>query len=139
MFLGYIVLQLFCRYNLWNVHVMSRPTLNVLYFSISTFRSTCAVPNMAVVSSALISCFPGMLLSHLLNDFRWPKLPLLLLVSLSFFFFFAFHVRCISVVRSLYFETISASFLITFLSPEIVVPVNRHVGRFHPVIGHEGP
>jgi len=27
--------------------------------------------------------------------------------------------RCISIVRSLYFKTFSASFLITFLSPEI--------------------
>jgi len=37
--------------------------LTVLYFYISTFRSMCAVPNMAVFCSSLISCFPGMLLS----------------------------------------------------------------------------
>jgi len=36
--------------------------LNVLYFYISTFRSMCAVPNMAVFRSSFISCFPGMLL-----------------------------------------------------------------------------
>jgi hypothetical protein len=30
------------------VHVMLLPMLNVLYFNISTFRSMCAVPNMAV-------------------------------------------------------------------------------------------
>jgi len=31
-----------------------------LYFYISTFRSMCAVPNMAVFCSSLTSCFPGM-------------------------------------------------------------------------------
>jgi len=39
--------------------------LNLLYFYISTFRSMCAVPNMAVFCSSLTSCFPGML-HHLL-------------------------------------------------------------------------
>ena len=34
--------------------------LNRLYFYISTFRSMCAVPNMAVFYSSLTSCFPGM-------------------------------------------------------------------------------
>jgi len=34
-------------------------------------------------------------------------------------FVFTFHMRCISIVRSLYFIIFSASFLITFLSPEI--------------------
>jgi len=34
--------------------------LNLLYFYISTFRSTCAVPNMAVFCSSLTSCFLGM-------------------------------------------------------------------------------
>ena len=34
--------------------VMLLPTLNVLYLYISTFRSMCAVPNMAVVCSSLI-------------------------------------------------------------------------------------
>ena len=41
--------------------------LNLLYFYISTFRSMCAVPNMAVFCSALASCFPGMLLTYFLN------------------------------------------------------------------------
>jgi len=38
--------------------------LNQLYFYISTFRSVCAVPNMAVFWSSFISCFPGMLLTY---------------------------------------------------------------------------
>ena len=45
----------------------------------------------------------------------------------SQFNFFAFQMRRISVVRSLYFEIILASFLITFMTPEIAMPVNRHV------------
>jgi len=35
------------------------PVKCVLYFDNSTFRSMCAVTNMAVVYSYLISCFPG--------------------------------------------------------------------------------
>jgi hypothetical protein len=38
------------------------PMKYVLYLYISTFRSMCAVANMAGFWSALISCFPGMLL-----------------------------------------------------------------------------
>jgi hypothetical protein len=44
--------------------------LTVLYFCISTFRSMCAVPNMAVFCSSFISYFPGMLLRYLLNYFE---------------------------------------------------------------------
>jgi len=38
--------------------------LNLLCFYISTFRSVCAVPNMAVFCSSLTFCFPGMLLTY---------------------------------------------------------------------------
>ena len=44
------------------------PLLNLLYFYISTFRSMCAVPNMAVFWSSLTSCFPVMLLTYFLNS-----------------------------------------------------------------------
>jgi len=40
--------------------------LNLSYFYVSTFRSMCAVPNMAVFWSSLTSCFPGILLLILL-------------------------------------------------------------------------
>ena len=46
-FLGYIVLQLFCSYNLCYMYC-SLPLKCVLYFYISTFCSMCAVSNMAV-------------------------------------------------------------------------------------------
>ena len=41
-------------------------------------------------------------------------------------FVFTFYMRCISIVRSLYFRILSASFLITFLSPEIYYYYYHH-------------
>ena len=79
--------------------------LNLLYFYISTFRSMCAVPNMAVFCSSLTSCFPGMLLTYFLNTFEIiPVAP----INIGITFVFTFHMRCISIVRSLYFRILSA-------------------------------
>jgi len=49
-------------------HVRLFPKINLLCFYISTFRSTCAVPSMAVVCSSLMSCFPVLLLRYFLID-----------------------------------------------------------------------
>ena len=46
------------------------PVLVLLFFYVSTFRSMCAVPNMAVFCSSLTSWCPGMLLTRFLNDFE---------------------------------------------------------------------
>ena len=74
--------------------------LNLLHFYISTFQSVCAVPNMAVFCSSLISCFPGMLLRYFLNDFDIvPVAPIITDIT----FVFTFHMRCISIAKSLYF------------------------------------
>ena len=98
--------------------------LNLLYFYISTFRSMCAVHNMSVFCSSLTSWFPGMLFTYFLNDFGIvPVAPIITDIT----FVFTFHMRCISIVRSLYFRNFSASFLITFLSPEIATSINIHV------------
>ena len=98
--------------------------LNPLYFYISTFRNMCAVPNMAVFCSSLTSCFPGMLLTYFLNVFEIvPVAPIITGIT----FVFTFHMRCISIVRSSHFKTFPASFLITFLSPEIATSINIHV------------
>ena len=98
--------------------------LNLLYFYISTFRSMCAVPNMAVFCSSLTSCFAGLLLTYFLNEFEIvPVAPIIT----GIIFVFIFHMRCISIVRSLYFRIFSAYFLITFLSPEIAMSINIHV------------
>ena len=92
--------------------------LSLLYFYISTFRSMCAVSNMAVFWSSLTPCFPGMLLTYFLNDFEIvPVAPIITGIS----FVFTFHMRCISIVRSLSFRIFSDSILITFLSPEIII------------------
>ena len=98
--------------------------LNLLYFYISTFRSVCAVPNMDVFCSSLTSCFPDMLLTYFLNYFEIvPVAPVITCIA----FVFTFHMGCISIVRSLYFRILPASFLITFLSPEIATSINIHV------------
>ena len=100
------------------------PVLNILYFYVGTFRRMCAVPNMAVFCSSLTSCFPGMLLTYFLNDFEIvPVAPVITGIT----FVFTFHMRCISIVRSLYFRILSASFLMTLLSPAIATSINIHV------------
>ena len=72
--------------------------LNLLYFYISTFRSMCAVPIMAVFCTSLTSCFPGMLLTYFLNYFEIvPVAPIITGIT----FVFTFHISCISIVRSL--------------------------------------
>jgi hypothetical protein len=48
--------------------------LNVLCFNTSTFRSMCAVPNMAVICSSFISCFPGIIIINIIIasvSIRW--------------------------------------------------------------------
>ena len=65
-----------------------------------------------------------MLLIYCLSDFEIvPVAPFITGIT----FVFAFHMRWISIVRSLYFRTLPSSFLITFLSPEIATSVNIHV------------
>jgi len=65
---------------LFMVLISSVPVLNLLYFYISTFRSMCAVLNMAVFCSSFTSCFPGILLTYFLRDFEILLLLLLLLL-----------------------------------------------------------
>ena len=84
----------------------------------------CAVPNMAVFCSSLTSFFLDMVLTYFLNDFEIvPVVPIVTGINSVF----TFHMRCIYIVRSLYFRILSASFLITFLSPEIATSINKHV------------
>jgi hypothetical protein len=55
---------------LFMVPVSLVPALPLLYFYVSSFRSMCAVTNMAVFCSYFTSCFPGKLLMYFLNDFE---------------------------------------------------------------------
>ena len=74
--------------------------LNLLYFYICTFRSMCAVPNMAVFCSSLTSWFPRMLLTYFLNVFEIvPVAPIITGIT----FVFTFHMHCISIVRYYYY------------------------------------
>ena len=97
------------------------PVLTLLYFYISTFQSMCAVPITAVFCSSLISWLSSMLPMYFLNDFEIvPVAPIITGIT----FVFTFHIRCISIVSSLYFRILLASFLVTFLSPEIATYIN---------------
>jgi hypothetical protein len=87
---------------LFMVHTSPAPVLNLLHFYISTFRSMCAVPNMAVFCSSLTSWIPGKLLRYFLSYFEMvPVAPIITGIT----FVFTFHMHCISIVRSLYFKT----------------------------------
>ena len=96
----------------------------VLYFYVSTFWRICAMPNMVVFCSSLISCFPCMLLRYFLNDYE--MVPVAAIIT-GIAFVFTFHMHCICIVRSLYMRILSASFFITFLSPEIATSLNMCV------------
>ena len=100
------------------------PVKYVLYFYISTFWSMCLVPNMAVFCISLISCLPSVSLRYCLNDFEMVLVASVITgITLSS----TFHMCWIYSIRSLYFRIFCASFLITFLSPEIATSINIHV------------
>ena len=63
---GYIVAAILSL--LFVVPLFLVPALALLFFYVSTFRSMCAVPNMAVFRSFLTSWFPGMSVTYFLND-----------------------------------------------------------------------
>jgi small-conductance mechanosensitive channel len=82
------------------------PTLALMYFYISTFRSMCSVSSIAVFCSSLTSWFPGMMLTYFLNYFEMvPVAPVISGITLVS----TFYIRSISIVRSLYFRIFSAS------------------------------
>jgi hypothetical protein len=74
------------------LHAILFSTFNVLYFYISISHSVCAVPNMDVFYSCLVSYFPGMLLmlfsERLWDGSSWP----------CYYFDMPFHMRCIYIV-----------------------------------------
>jgi hypothetical protein len=75
------------------------PALALLYFYVSTFRSMCAVPNMAVFCSFLTSWFPGMLLTYFLNDFDMiPFAPIFTGITLVFTFQIIINIIIITII-----------------------------------------
>jgi hypothetical protein len=65
-----------------------------------------------------------MLLKYFLKDFDMvPVAPIITDMT----FVLRFHMRCIYIVRSLYFRVFSASSLITVLPPQIATSINIRV------------
>jgi hypothetical protein len=71
------------------------PVLTPLYLYVSTFRSMCEVPNMAVFCGSLTSWFPGMLLMYFLNDFEMvPVAPIITGITFIFYILHALYFYC---------------------------------------------
>ena len=62
------------------VRISLDPALTPLYLYVSTFRSICAVTNMAVFCSSLTLWFPGMLLTYFLNDFEMVPVASIIII-----------------------------------------------------------
>jgi hypothetical protein len=60
MFCGFIMLQPFCNFSIW--YIMLFPITTFLYFA--TYRSMCAVSNMAALCNLFLSFFPVLFLSE---------------------------------------------------------------------------
>jgi hypothetical protein len=66
---------------LFMVPISLAAALALMYFYISTFRSMCAVPNIAVFCSPLTSWFPGIVLTYFLNDFEMvPVVSIIIII-----------------------------------------------------------
>jgi len=76
---------------LFVVPISPVPALAVLYFYVKTFRSICAVPNMAVVCSSFTSWFPGMFLMYFLNDFE--------MIPVYYYYYYYYYYLTMSGVR----------------------------------------
>ena len=104
-----------CSYSVVTIHgayIVSFSVESIVLLHQYFPKFVCAVPNMAVVCSSFTSCFPGMLLTYFLNDYEIvPVAPIITGIT----FVFTFHMRCISIVRSLYFRILSA-FLFNHIS-----------------------
>jgi hypothetical protein len=69
------------------VYVMLFQMMNVLYFTISAFRSMCAVTSKAVLYSSLMLFLPGALLRYFLNNFDFtPVAPIITGINFVFNF-----------------------------------------------------
>ena len=80
---------------LFTVLILLVPVLTLLYFHISTFRSMCAVPNMAVFCSSMTSWFPRMLLTYFLNDYEMvPVAPNITGITFVFYIPHALYFYC---------------------------------------------
>ena len=65
----------------------------------SNFLSTCAVLNMAIFCSSMISCFPALLSRYCLNNSKMVRCPVIPGIT----FASTFHMRWISIARCYYY------------------------------------
>jgi len=87
----------------WNPQGLSRPVMG--YFYISTSLSMCAVHNMAVFCSSLISCLPGKLFRYCLSQLKRYQSSLVsllmlhsrraLLLSQDLYYYYYYYYYCI--------------------------------------------
>jgi hypothetical protein len=66
----------------------------VCTFTLALFRDMCAVPNMEVYCTYLISCFPVMLLRYFLSDFEMVPVASTLsaiIFSLIFHYYYYYY------------------------------------------------
>jgi hypothetical protein len=89
--------------------------MDIKYLNIGTLRSTCAVPNMAVFFSSLISF---MLFAYLLKDLELIPFASIIIPTI---FVLTSYLIYIYIVRSSYAKFISAYFFNTFLPDKIAV------------------
>jgi hypothetical protein len=84
MFLRYsVAAALYLQFTAPTRNVISH-VKHVMYFYISTYRSKCAVPNMAVFCSSLISYFPGQLPRYCLSDYETvPAAPTITAITFT--------------------------------------------------------
>jgi len=90
---GYIVAAILSL--MFMVPLFLVPALALLFLYVSSSRSMCAVPNMAVFCSSLTPWFPGMSLPYFLNDLEMvPVAPIITGITLVF----TFHMRCLLLI-----------------------------------------
>jgi len=102
------------------LHILLLPALNVVYSYFSTFRSMCALPNMAVFCYSLADIF----LRYILNDFEMFPVVHFITGITSFLYF----TSAVFILQGLYSLKSFGLFLfsIAFLSPEITKSIKKH-------------
>jgi hypothetical protein len=107
---GYIVAAILSL--LLMVPLFLVPAIALLFFYVSTFRSMCAVPNMAVFCSSLTSWFPVMSLTYFLDDLE--MVPPLLLHSTRAVFLLGLYILKSRLLFKSHFCLLGLLYLLTF-------------------------
>ena len=103
------------------------PPLTLQVSHRSTFRIICDVPSIVVFCSESVECFPGISSKFFLQ--LLVTIPLASIIT-GIIVHFRFHIRCISILKLLYFDFFSASFCTSFLSASIATSISVHVFSF---------